>query len=82
MVGEFDRHGRETRSQLGVTCRGPSAGSSQGILQTQVNTKWKVSVVFFLTVLVLLNKNKRSVHSDSSTQISSFKSHNILNDHC
>lgn len=82
-AGEFDPHGRETRSRLGVTCRGESSRSSQGTLQTQVNTKWKVSVVVFLdTVLVLLNKNRRSVEFESSTPISSFKSRNIANAHC
>lgn len=46
MAGELDRHSRETRSELCVTCS-ECALFSPGILQTQVNTKWKAKAVFF-----------------------------------
>lgn len=38
--------------------------------------------IFLKPVLVLLSKNKRSVEFESLTQMSAFKSHNILNDDC
>lgn len=68
-AGEFDQHSRETRSRLRVTCRGESARSSQGTLQTQVNTKWKVSVIFFVPQFLFCSTETRGVLEFDSNKL-------------